>query len=99
VKWRRTPRPDGHEALRGLQLWRLLGHWLKVGARLTRPPRIFHVNWFRQNAKHEFLWPGFGDNLRVLAWMLARCAGTAGAKETRSLPAAARGSEYRRPES
>ena len=58
------------------------GHWLKVGARLTRPPRIFHVNWFRQNAKHEFLWPGFGDNLRVLAWMLARCAGTAGAKET-----------------
>jgi phosphoenolpyruvate carboxykinase (GTP) len=58
------------------------GHWLKVGARLTRPPRIFHVNWFRQNAKNEFLWPGFGDNLRVLAWMLGRCAGTAGAKET-----------------
>jgi phosphoenolpyruvate carboxykinase (GTP) len=58
------------------------GHWLKVGARLSRPPRIFHVNWFRQNAKNEFLWPGFGDNLRVLAWMLGRCAGTAGAKET-----------------
>jgi phosphoenolpyruvate carboxykinase (GTP) len=57
-------------------------HWLKIGARLTRPPRIFHVNWFRQNAKNEFLWPGFGDNLRVLAWMLGRCAGTAGAKET-----------------
>jgi len=58
------------------------GHWLKIGARLTRPPRIFHVNWFRQNAQNEFLWPGFGDNLRVLAWMLGRCAGTAGAKET-----------------
>jgi phosphoenolpyruvate carboxykinase (GTP) len=57
-------------------------HWLKIGARLTRPPRIFHVNWFRQNAKNEFLWPGFGDNLRVLDWMLGRCAGTAGAKET-----------------
>jgi phosphoenolpyruvate carboxykinase (GTP) len=54
------------------------GHWL----RLTNPPRIFHVNWFRQNAKNEFLWPGFGDNLRVLAWMLERCAGRAGARET-----------------
>jgi phosphoenolpyruvate carboxykinase (GTP) len=58
------------------------GHWLKIGARLSHPPRIFHVNWFRQNAKNEFLWPGFGDNLRVLAWMLERCAGRAGARET-----------------
>jgi phosphoenolpyruvate carboxykinase (GTP) len=58
------------------------GHWLKIGAKLTRPPRIFHVNWFRQNARNEFLWPGFGENLRVLAWMLERCSGRGGARET-----------------
>jgi phosphoenolpyruvate carboxykinase (GTP) len=56
-------------------------HWLNVGARLRHPPRIFHVNWFRQAANGEFLWPGFGDNLRVLAWMLERCAGRVGARE------------------
>ena len=50
-------------------------HWLKVGAKLKSPPRIFHVNWFRQNAAGKFLWPGFGENLRVLAWMLDRCSG------------------------
>ena len=57
-------------------------HWLEVGAPLKHPPRIFHVNWFRQNAAGKFLWPGFGENLRVLAWMLDRCAGRAGAVET-----------------
>jgi phosphoenolpyruvate carboxykinase (GTP) len=57
-------------------------HWLKVGAALKNPPRIFHVNWFRQNAAGKFLWPGFGENLRVLAWMLDRCAGQGGAVET-----------------
>src|ERR1700728_2045523 len=57
-------------------------HWLKVGATLKKPPRIFHVNWFRQNAAGKFLWPGFGDNLRVLAWILDRCAGSAGAVDT-----------------
>ncbi len=57
-------------------------HWLKVGAKLKNPPKIFHVNWFRQGADGKFLWPGFGDNLRVLSWMLERVAGRAGAKET-----------------
>jgi len=57
-------------------------HWFKVGARLTRPPQLFHVNWFRQDSEGHFLWPGFGENLRVLAWMLERCAGRAGARET-----------------
>jgi phosphoenolpyruvate carboxykinase (GTP) len=57
-------------------------HWLEVGARLTRPPRIFHVNWFRRDAEGKFLWPGYGENLRVLAWMLDRCAGKAGATES-----------------
>ena len=57
-------------------------HWLSVGAKLALPPKIFHVNWFRQNAEGKFLWPGFGDNLRVLAWILDRCAGSAQAQDT-----------------
>jgi len=57
-------------------------HWIKVGAKLKSPPKIFHVNWFRQNAAGKFLWPGFGDNLRVLRWVIDRCKGTAGARET-----------------
>jgi phosphoenolpyruvate carboxykinase (GTP) len=57
-------------------------HWLKVGAQLRNPPRVFHVNWFRQNAAGKFLWPGFGENLRVLAWILDRCAGRVPAAET-----------------
>ncbi|MBS0581061.1 MAG: phosphoenolpyruvate carboxykinase (GTP) [Proteobacteria bacterium] len=59
--------------------WR---HWLDVGARLMRPPKIYHVNWFRRDAQGKFLWPGFGENLRVLAWMLERCAGRSGAADT-----------------
>jgi phosphoenolpyruvate carboxykinase (GTP) len=57
-------------------------HWLDVGQRLNSPPKIFHVNWFRQNAEGRFLWPGFGENLRVLSWVLDRCAGRAGAADT-----------------
>ena len=57
-------------------------HWLDVGAKLKNPPKIFHVNWFRQNAAGKFLWPGFSDNLRVLEWVLDRCAGRAGAVDT-----------------
>ena len=57
-------------------------HWLNTGARLSRPPRIFHVNWFRRDATGKFLWPGYGENLRVLAWMLDRCAGRVGAIES-----------------
>jgi phosphoenolpyruvate carboxykinase (GTP) len=53
-------------------------HWLKVGSQLSNPPKVFHVNWFK---KHEgkFIWPGFGENLRVLAWILKRCKGQANA--------------------
>src|SRR6185437_7048093 len=56
-------------------------HWLEVGARLAQAPRIYHVNWFRRDAQGKFLWPGYGENLRVLAWMLDRCAGKAAATE------------------
>ncbi|MBI4613557.1 MAG: phosphoenolpyruvate carboxykinase (GTP), partial [Planctomycetes bacterium] len=58
------------------------GHWLAVGKRLTNPPRIYRVNWFRTGADGKFLWPGYGDNMRVLEWILKRCAGAAPATET-----------------
>ena len=57
-------------------------HWLAVGAKLKHPPKIYHVNWFRRDADGKFLWPGFGDNLRVLEWIIDRCSGKAGAQET-----------------
>src|SRR3984885_1056614 len=56
-------------------------HWLNVGAKLKNPPKIFHVNWFRRDARGKFLWPGYGDNLRVLAWMLERVTASAGATD------------------
>jgi phosphoenolpyruvate carboxykinase (GTP) len=59
--------------------WR---HWLEIGAKLKSPPPIFHVNWFRRDAGGRFLWPGFGENLRVLAWMLERAAGSAAATDS-----------------
>ncbi len=57
-------------------------HWINVGAKLKTPPRIFHVNWFRQSQAGKFLWPGFGENLRVLRWIIERCKGTAKARDT-----------------
>jgi phosphoenolpyruvate carboxykinase (GTP) len=59
-------------------------HWLKIGAApdLTKLPKIFFVNWFRRDADGRFLWPGFGENSRVLEWVFARCDGAGGAQET-----------------
>jgi phosphoenolpyruvate carboxykinase (GTP) len=57
-------------------------HWLSFGERLTNLPKVFHVNWFRQNANGDFLWPGFGENLRVLSWIIDRCENRVGANET-----------------
>lgn len=57
-------------------------HWLSFSERLDKLPKIFHVNWFRQNEEGDFLWPGFGENLRVLQWIIQRCKGEVDAQET-----------------
>ena len=58
------------------------GHWIAMGKKIKNPPKIFNVNWFRQDENGDFIWPGFGDNMRVLEWILKRCNGTVGARET-----------------
>ena len=57
-------------------------HWLEVGRRATKTPRIYGVNWFRLDREGKFMWPGFGENMRVLKWIIERCEGEAGAQET-----------------
>src|SRR5262247_2296192 len=57
-------------------------HWLSMQPRLTRAPRIFRVNWFRRDADGKFLWPGYGENVRVLKWMVERIRGGGQAQET-----------------
>ncbi len=57
-------------------------HWLSFDQPGANLPKVFHVNWFRKGADGKFLWPGFGDNLRVLEWMIKRVEGTAGAHDT-----------------
>jgi phosphoenolpyruvate carboxykinase (GTP) len=58
------------------------GHWLRMAASVKRPPKIFHVNWFRQNDEGKFIWPGFGENLRALRWIVERCEGKGAAAES-----------------
>ncbi len=67
----------------GYHMGDYFGHWLRVGAREgAQMPRVFYVNWFRKDDEGNFIWPGFGENSRVLEWVFRRCAGSAEAEET-----------------
>ena len=66
----------------GYNMGEYFGHWLEMGKKASKAPKIFHVNWFRTDKDGNFIWPGFGDNLRVVLWILDRCAGKAEAVDS-----------------
>ena len=74
--------PMAMKPFAGYHMADYFGHWIEMGKKITHPPKIFNVNWFRQDENGEFLWPGFGDNMRVVDWILRRCGDEVDARET-----------------
>jgi len=66
----------------GYHMGDYFAHWLRVGSQLSRPPKMFFVNWFQKNNEGTFIWPGFRDNSRVIKWMVDRIKGKVTARET-----------------
>lgn len=66
----------------GYHMGDYFSHWIEMGNKIPNPPKVFNVNWFRTDDEGHFIWPGFGDNMRVLMWILDRCEGKEEAVET-----------------
>jgi len=66
----------------GYNMGDYFSHWLNMGRKIANPPEIFRVNWFRLNADGKYLWPGFGENMRALRWVISRVHGATDARES-----------------